>query len=170
MALIRKKKTAKKILRSIPKEVKKMAKMNSNESVLPYLGFGALFGYFLSKARATDYDTIVDMFLCREFQLYGVIMTAILVISLGLFLMKRKGIKTYSGQKLDLEPLDWQPNRLIGAFILGAGWAIAGTCPGTSLAQIGEGKLVAVFTVIGILGGVWAYRKYKAGSSKEQVC
>ena len=53
-----------------------MKSTNSNESVLPYLGFGALFGYFLSKARATDYDTIVDMFMCREFQLYGVIMTA----------------------------------------------------------------------------------------------
>src|SRR5581483_11317251 len=110
-----------------------------------------LFGYFLSKARATDYDTIIDMFQCKEFQLYGVIMTAIAVIALGLFLMRRYGIKTHSGQKLELESLDWDPNRLIGAFILGAGWAIAGTCPGTSLTQIGEGKLVAFFTVGGIL-------------------
>ncbi len=147
-----------------------MKTTNTNESVFPYLGFGALFGYFLSKARATDYDTIVDMFMCREFQLYGVIMTAIAVIALGLFIMKRRGINTYSGQKLDLEPLDWDPNRLIGAFILGTGWALAGTCPGTSLAQIGEGKLVAFFTVAGILAGVWGYRKFRPGSSKEKVC
>jgi uncharacterized membrane protein YedE/YeeE len=151
-------------------EVKKMAS-SSKGNKLPYLAFGALFGYFLSKARATDYDTIMDMFLCREFQLYGVIMTAIAVIALGLFLMRRKGIMALSGKPMELEPLAWDPNRLIGAFLLGAGWALSGTCPGTSLTQIGEGKLVALFTVAGILLGVWAYRKYKPGaSSKDQVC
>lgn len=143
----------------------------SNESKFPYLIFGALFGYFLSKARATDYDTIVDMFLCREFQLYGVLMTAVAVIALGLFLVRRKGITSFSGKPIELESLDWDPNRLIGAFLLGTGWALAGTCPGTSLTQIGEGKLVAFFTVTGILLGVWAYRKYKPGaSSKDQIC
>ena len=146
-------------------------KMANNENKLPYLGFGMLFGYFLSKARATDYDTIVDMFLCREFQLYGVIMTAIAVIALGLFVLRRKGFTTFSGKPLEMEPLAWDPSRLIGAFLVGAGWALSGTCPGTSLTQIGEGKLVAVFTVAGILLGVWAYRKYKPGaSSKDQVC
>ena len=152
------------------KGVKKMASNSSRDSLAAYVGFGTLFGYFLSKARATDYDTIVDMFLCREFQLYGVILTSIAVISLGLYLMRKKNIPTRSGESFDGEPLEWDPNRLIGAFLFGAGWALTGTCPGTSLAQIGEGKVMAVFTVIGILAGVWAYKKYKPGSSKEQVC
>ena len=147
-----------------------MAQNSSNESVVPYLGFGVLFGYFLSKGRATDYDSIVDMFLCKEFQLYGVILTAIAVISLGLWFMRRKNIPTKSGESFDGDPLEWDPNRLIGAFIFGAGWALTGTCPGTSLAQIGEGKVMAVFTVIGILAGVWAYKKFRPGSSNEQVC
>lgn len=150
--------------------IKKMAQNSSNESVVPYLGFGVLFGYFLSKGRATDYDSIVDMFLCKEFQLYGVILTAIAVISLGLWFMRRKNIPTKSGESFDGDPLEWDPNRLIGAFIFGAGWALTGTCPGTSLAQIGEGKVMAVFTVIGILAGVWAYKKFRPGSSNEQVC
>src|ERR1019366_10096142 len=127
-----KKKTVKKMLKVKTikrlKEAKAMKPVNTNENILPYLGFGALFGYFLSKARATDYDTIIDMFRFKEFQLYGVIITAIVVIALGFFLMKRYGISTYSGQPLDMKPLDWDRNRLKGAFILGAGWAIAGTC------------------------------------------
>lgn len=187
---------------------------SSNESKLPYLGFGLLFGYFLSKARATDYDTIVDMFLCRDFQLYGVILTAIMVIAAGFFLLrfssrgligmvllivafgffcshfgvwalgvfalavlggyiylKKNDTPMTIDQVQDWEPLDWDPERLMGAFLLGVGWALSGTCPGTSLTQIGEGKLVAIFTVAGILLGVWAYRKYKPGaSSKDQVC
>ena len=149
---------------------KTMTQKSSNESIVPYLGFGALFGYFLSKARATDYDTIVNMFLCRDFQLYGVILTAIAVVMLGLTLMRKKNIPTKSGVSFDDQPLEWDPNRLIGAFIFGAGWALAGTCPGTSLTQIGEGKVMAIFTVIGILAGVWGYRKFRPSSSQEQVC
>ena len=48
---------------------------------------------------------------------------------------------------------------------------MAGTCPGTSLAQLGEGKVMALFTVLGILGGVWAFKKYGPKfTGKEDVC
>lgn len=146
-------------------------KKASGENHYVYLAFGALFGYFLSKARATDYDSIMAMFLCQEFQLYGVILTAIAVTSLGLFLLRRSGRPSLSGRVFDGQPLAWDPTRLVGAFLFGAGWALAGTCPGTSLTQIGEGKLVAFSTVLGIGLGVWAYKKYKPGTSaKDQVC
>src|SRR5262245_25984475 len=136
-----------------------------------YLAFGVLFGYFLSKSRATDYDAILEMFRWKEFQLYGVIGTAIAAIALGLFLLDWKSIPARSGDSLELEKLKWEPNRLFGAFILGAGWALAGTCPGTSLTQLGEGKVVAIFTVLGIFAGVWAYKKYGPKfSGKEDVC
>jgi uncharacterized protein len=145
--------------------------MKSKESFIPYLIFGALFGYFLSKARATDYDTIEDMFLFRDPQLYGVIGVAIVTVVLGLFILKRWGKPTSSGEELDWKPLEFEPNRLIGAFIFGIGWALAGTCPGTALAQIGEGKVVALFTVAGIFIGVWAFSKTKfASSSEDDVC
>jgi len=183
-------------------------------SSILYVLFGTLFGYFLSKARATDYDTIVDMFLFRDFQLWGVILTAIIVIVMGLFLLRFgvrgsigiflfvvtlgllgwrfgtwtlgitallvlagyiflriKGVPTLIDEAQDWKPLKWDPNRLIGAFIFGAGWALAGTCPGTSLAQIGEGKVVAFFTVVGIFAGVWAYHKFKpVPDSEDDVC
>ena len=146
-------------------------KKTSGENLYVYLAFAALFGYFLSKARATDYDSIMAMFLCQEFQLYGVILTAIAVTSLGLFLLRRSGRPSLSGRVFDGQPLAWDPTRLVGAFLFGAGWALAGTCPGTSLTQIGEGKQVAFATVLGIGLGVWAYKKYKPGTSaKDQVC
>lgn len=156
------------------------------DGFFPYLGFGVLFGYFLSKAGATDYDTVINMFRPGDvhidkipggfafhldaLRLYGVIGMAIAVIALGLFLLDNSRKPTLSGKRLDWEPLKWDPDRIIGAFIFGAGWALTGACPGTSLAQIGEGKLVAIFTVIGIVAGVWAYPKYKPGAPKETVC
>jgi uncharacterized membrane protein YedE/YeeE len=160
---------------------------NSGDKLFPYLGFGVLFGYFLSKAGATDYDTVINMFRpsdvhidktpggfafhLESLRLYGVLGVAIAVIALGLFLLDNSSKPTLSGKRLDWEPLKWDPDRILGAFLFGAGWALTGACPGTSLAQIGEGKLMAFFTVIGIAAGVWAYPKWKSGSSdKEQVC
>ena len=139
-------------------------------SIWPFILFGVLFGYFLSKARATDYDSMVDMFLVRDFQLYGVIGTGILVVAGGFFLLYRWGIPTIDRKPLDWEPLTFKTSRLIGAFVFGAGWALAGTCPGTSLTQLGEGKLVAIFTVIGIFAGVWIYEKFMPADENDSVC
>jgi uncharacterized membrane protein YedE/YeeE len=178
-------KTVKNTLRS-PK-TRSSAKSSASlemSGIFCFLGFGVLFGYFLSKARATDYDTVIDMFRPQNLHvdrmpvgfaihwealhLYGVIITAIVVIGLGLLLLERAPKPTLSGKPLDWEPLQWDLGRLPGAFLFGAGWALAGTCPGTSLAQIGEGKLVAFATVLGILAGVWAYKKFKVGSSDQE--
>ena len=106
----------------------------------------------------------------KDFQLYGVIGTAILIVAIGLFFFQRFGILTFSKKPLDWEPLKFEPTRLIGALLFGAGWALAGTCPGTSVTQLGEGKIVALFTVVGILAGVWAYKKWMPGADKETVC
>ena len=135
-----------------------------------FILFGFFFGYFLSKARATDYDTIVDMFMCKEFQLYGVLGVAILILAAGLFLTHRFGKPTLSGKALDWEPLKFEPNRLIGALLFGIGWALAGTCPGTAVTQLGEGKVSALFTVAGILAGVWLFQLWKPKNSSDSNC
>jgi uncharacterized protein len=168
------KKTIRKVVRktSLPPETAAKSKSFRAENKWIFLGFGVLFGYFLSKARATDYDTVVDMFLFKDFQLWGVILSAIAVTALGLFLLRRKNIRTLTDrQPIQLECHSFQPRRLIGAFLFGAGWAMAGACPATVLAQIGEGKLVAFATMIGILAGIWAYNRFRPEpSDDDQVC
>jgi len=37
------------------------------------------------------------------------------------------------------------------------GWGLAGACPGTILVMAGEGKVTALFTIVGILLGTWVY-------------
>jgi uncharacterized protein len=39
--------------------------------------------------------------------------------------------------------------------MFGVGWAITGACPGTVLARIGEGKLLGLFTMIGMIFGTF---------------
>jgi uncharacterized membrane protein YedE/YeeE len=44
-----------------------------------------------------------------------------------------------------------------GAILFGAGWALAGACPGAALVQIGEGKTAAFVSLAGMLAGAWLH-------------
>jgi uncharacterized membrane protein YedE/YeeE len=44
------------------------------------------------------------------------------------------------------------PN-LIGGILFGAGWAVMGYCPGTSVGAVGEGRWHAVWAILGMLVG-----------------
>jgi uncharacterized membrane protein YedE/YeeE len=46
---------------------------------------------------------------------------------------------------------------IIGGMLFGVGWAVTGACPSIGLVQLGEGRLVAGFTILGIMVGTWAY-------------
>jgi uncharacterized membrane protein YedE/YeeE len=46
---------------------------------------------------------------------------------------------------------------IVGGLILGSGIALAGACPGTTLAQIGAGYRDAIFTLLGCLAGAVAF-------------
>jgi uncharacterized membrane protein YedE/YeeE len=137
-----------------------------NDLVRPgvYLGFGILFGYLLGKAGITNSDNILNMFLVfnkqyRSFELYKVIGIIILVMVIGVFLLERFKKKSLVAKK----PIEWKPKvfeapRLIGAAMFGAGWALCGACPSSAVAQLGEGKIMALFILAGILVGTWSYR------------
>jgi uncharacterized membrane protein YedE/YeeE len=122
------------------------------------LFFGVVFGFVLSRVGATDYDAIIGMFLLEDLHLAGVIGVAILTAAPALFLLRRLGLACPAGCRYQLEQKPIKPGLVLGSVLFGAGWALTGTCPGTSLAQLGEGKLMALFTVAGILLGAGAYR------------
>jgi hypothetical protein len=120
-----------------------------------HLAFGLAFGFILVRAGATAYEAIAGMFRLEDLHLVGVIGVAIATAALGFALMRRAGVRAWSGEALALAPKPMQKGLVLGGLLFGAGWAIAGTCPGTSLAQIGEGRLAGVFTFAGILLGAW---------------
>ena len=124
--------------------------------------FGVLFGFVLSRARVTDYDTIAAMFRLGDFHLFGVIGSAIGTAALGLWLLRRAGNHTLLGRPVEIRPKPWHRGAIWGGLIFGAGWALSGACPGTSLVQAGEGKLVALFTVAGILAGTYLYGWFRS--------
>ncbi len=128
--------------------------------------FGLVFGFILSRVGATQFDAIQSMFTLQNGHIAGVIGVAVGVAGLGLWMLRRRGVICTSGCEITVAPKARKPGNVVGSIIFGAGWALTGTCPGTSLAQLGEGQLMALFTIAGILLGTAIYRF--AGKAVEQ--
>jgi hypothetical protein len=119
---------------------------------LLYVAFGAIFGFALSRSGATDYDFIQGMFLLTNFQLYGIIGTAVVLTAPGLWLLERHG-KTVLGKPIVVAPKAFNRGSIAGGVLFGIGWSVTGMCPGPVLVNIGEGKLYALAAFAGVIAG-----------------
>ena len=119
---------------------------------LLYLVLGTAFGFALYRSGATDYDTVQRMFLLQDFQLWGVIGTAVAITAPGLRLLRRHG-RTVSGAALKIAPKPRNPGTWVGGAIFGVGWSITGMCPGPIFVNLGAGRLHALAALAGALLG-----------------
>lgn len=117
-----------------------------------YLVSGVVFGFALSRSGAADYDYIQGMFLFEEFQLYGIIGTAVALTAPSLWLLKRRGL-TISGAPLTIRAKPGHRGNVAGGLLFGVGWSMAGMCPGPILVNVGEGKVYALAALAGALVG-----------------
>lgn len=137
-----------------------------------HLALGALFGFILSRAGATDYDAIAGMFRLEDLHLMGVIGLAVVVSAVGFALARKLGARARNGERLSFAEKPMTRGLALGAVLFGVGWAISGTCPGTALAQIGEGRLAGLFTFLGILLGarleLWQRTRRERSEPRER--
>jgi uncharacterized membrane protein YedE/YeeE len=123
--------------------------------MLLYVLLGTAFGFILSRSGAADYNYIQGMFLLEEFQLYGILATAVALTAPGLWLIKLVG-RTRRGP-VKLEPRPVNPGNVVGGLLFGVGWSIAGMCPGPIFVNIGEGKIYALAALAGALVGAGVF-------------
>lgn len=119
--------------------------------ILIGLATGIVFGFVLEKSRVFEPGIIVGQMQLRSFIMLKVFLAAVITGLVVLAVMNGA-----FGVKLSLKPLVWHAD-IIGGLILGAGIALAGACPGTSLAQVGAGYRDAIFVVLGGIAGAVAY-------------
>lgn len=126
-----------------------------------FLGFGILFGFVLSRVGASEFDLIFNMFTGADYTLVGVIGVAIVVGFIGMRFLKTKRSPMRNGEPLKISYKALGPLSLLGAALFGIGWGMAGACPGTVLAQLGEGKIFGFFTFGGMICGTYIYALLK---------
>jgi uncharacterized protein len=128
------------------------------------LGMGALFGTGLIVAGMTDTGNVqgfLDLAGAWRPQLLAVLGTAVTVAFL-LFARARK-----LGAPLAAQHFHWPTRRdldtrLIGGSILfGAGWALAGYCPGPALTSLGALSPEAWVFVAAMAIGMWVVQRFR---------
>jgi uncharacterized membrane protein YedE/YeeE len=114
---------------------------------------GTSFGFVLHRVGASNPENIINMLRLSDFHLMKVILLGIAVASSFLFLGLAAG--AISPGHLSVKASYW--GVLAGGAVLGAGWAVAGYCPGTGVVALGDGRKDALFFVLGGLVGAFLY-------------
>ncbi len=113
--------------------------------------FGFVFGWLLQRARLSNSDVIIAQLRLRDYTLFKVMLTAIIVGGIGVFFLNSGGLAAYHIKPANLLAV------AAGAVLFGIGMAIFGYCPGTALAAIGTGSLHALAGAIGMVAGAVAF-------------
>ena len=125
---------------------------------------GILFGVVLYKAEAVSWFRIFEMFHFQSFHMYGIIFSAIAVGVGVVQFIKWRHMKSIEGKEITFTPKDKSvPRYLIGGFIFGLGWALAGICPGPMFILLGSGYTVLIVFLATAMFGTFLYgllRKY----------
>jgi uncharacterized protein len=130
--------------------------MSVLNAILIGLVTGIVFGFALEKSRVFEPGVIVGQMQLRNFLMLKIFLAAVITGLVVLAVMNGM-----FGVKLSLKPLLFKAD-IIGGLILGAGIALAGACPGTTLAQIGAGYRDAIFILFGGIAGALTYGYFDA--------
>jgi uncharacterized protein len=113
--------------------------------------FGFIFGWLLQRARLTDTNVIIAQLCLRDYTLFKVMLSAIIVGGVGIFVLHSSGFVAYHIKPANLLAVG------LGAVLFGIGMTIYGYCPGTGLGALGTGSLHALAGVIGMIAGAIAF-------------
>jgi hypothetical protein len=127
-----------------------------------FIFVGFIFGIVLTKTEAISWYRIYEMFHFQSFHMYGVIFTAILTGVIGIRFFKKKEIKDYKGQPIEIIDKEKTFFRyIIGGIMFGLGWALVGCCPGPIFVLLGAGVFPIVIVLFGALLGNFIYGIFK---------
>jgi len=123
-----------------------------------YIFVGILLGFILYKSEAVSWFRIYEMFRFQSFHMYGIIGSAIIFGIIIVQIIKRGKLKNVVGKEITIkEKVKTYPRYLIGGFIFGMGWVLAGACPAPMFILLGAGHTVFIIYLIAAMTGTYAY-------------
>lgn len=106
--------------------------------IVKALALGFLFGWALQKAGLTHYARIVNVYRFRDLTVLRFMLTALAVGGVAI----QAGVDLGFAARVPIPPTSALAN-VVGGIVFGVGMATAGYCPGTVVAEAGEGRLDA---------------------------
>lgn len=121
---------------------------------------GLLFGVGLILSGMTDPGKVIgflDLFGPWDPSL-ALVMGGAILVGVFAFAIARKRTRTFLGGALHLPKSNDIDRRLVvGGLVFGAGWGLAGFCPGPALVSLGAGQPQAAVFVIAMLAGMGVF-------------
>jgi uncharacterized protein len=114
---------------------------------------GLAMGFVLSRVGFSDFGEVHRMFIFADLRLLFTFAGAVAIIAVGYAVLRARR---------DALAVPVHRAQVVGGMLFGAGWAITGACPSIALVQLGEGKLAAGATALGIVAGVALHRAVNA--------
>ena len=119
-------------------------------SILASGAVGLGLGLALSRIGFSSWDEVHRMFTFADLRLVLVFATGV-----GILAVAWKVVAALSAPGLAWPRKALLRGTIPGGVLFGIGWALCGACPGISLVQLGEGQLLALVTLLGIVVGNW---------------
>lgn len=115
---------------------------------------GFLFGFVLENAGFGSPAKLTAQFRLSDWSVFKVMFTAIVVAATGLYVLQLAGV-------IQTDAIFVPPALLmaagIGGVLVGAGFAVGGYCPGTSVVGLCSGRLDAAVFLVGLVIGTFAF-------------
>jgi uncharacterized membrane protein YedE/YeeE len=112
--------------------------------------FGIFFGLSLERGGLGNPHKLTGVFYLRDFTVPKVMFTAIVVASIGLYLLS--DLRLLDLERVYIIPTFFWP-QIVGGALFGVGYIVSGYCPGTAMAGFATGRLDALITIIGVGAG-----------------
>ena len=132
------------------------------------LAIGVVFGILLCWSGMASPDVIRDALLFEDSYLYFFMASAVATATIGTQLLRRFQRRAVLADA----PVDWKRERperrhITGSLMFGLGWGVSCACPGPIATQVGQGVGWALFTLVGVVAGVYLYlRRSRVGETE----
>ncbi len=116
---------------------------------------GTVFGYVLENAGFGSGCKLTAQLRFQDWAVFKVMFTAIVVASGGLYLLQGLGLMNVTNDLFVPSVFLWGSS--LGGVLIGAGMAIGGYCPGTSLVAFCSGRVDGLVFLLGIVLGTLGF-------------
>ncbi len=115
---------------------------------------GILFGILMQKARVIRYDKQLGALRLMDMTIIKFMFSAVMVSMVGVYLLHDLGLVSLSIKTTIIGA------NIVGGILFGIGWGMLGYCPGTSLGALGEGRLDALWGILGMIFGAGVFAEF----------